>query len=55
MQNQVKKFVKKCRICQHDKGRSQNIGLDQPLPITGGPWDAIGMDLFLGLLRTIDF
>jgi hypothetical protein len=52
MQNQVKKFVEKCRICQNDKGRSQNIGLDQPLPIPRGPWDEMGMELFLGLPRT---
>lgn len=27
MQTDVKKFVDKCIICQHAKGRSQNIGL----------------------------
>jgi hypothetical protein len=52
MQTDVKKFVEKCRICQHAKGRSQNTGLYQPLPIPNRPWDAINMDFVLGLPKT---
>jgi hypothetical protein len=33
MREEVKRFVKKCRICQYAKGRQQNTGLYQPLPI----------------------
>ena len=52
MQNDVKKCVETCRICQHAKGRSQNTGLYQPLPIPTRPWDSISMDFVLGLPRT---
>ena len=52
IQHDVKKFVEGCRVCQHEKGRSQNTGLYQPLPIPARPWDSISMDFFLGLPRT---
>ena len=52
MQHDVKKFVERCRICQHAKGRSQNTGLYQPFPIPARPWDSISMDFVLGLPRT---
>ena len=52
MQHDVNKFVEKCRICQHTKGRRQNIGLYQSLPIPTRPWDYISMDFVLGLPRT---
>jgi hypothetical protein len=47
----VIKFVKKCRICQHAKGKRQNTGLYQPFPIPERPWDAINMDFVLGMPR----
>jgi hypothetical protein len=52
MRSEVKKFVDKCRICQHSKGRKQNAGFYQPLPIPDKPWDEISMDFVLGLPRT---
>jgi hypothetical protein len=52
MHNDVKKFVEKCKICQHAKGRSKNIGLYQPLPIPNRLWDSISMDFVLGLPKT---
>jgi hypothetical protein len=52
MRTDVKKFVNKCRICQHAKGKRQNKGLYQPLPIPERLWDAVSMDFVLGLPRT---
>jgi hypothetical protein len=49
MRTEVIKFVNRCRICQHEKGKRQNIGLYQPLPIPERPWDTISMDFVLGL------
>ena len=52
MQHDVQKFVEKCKICQHAKGRRQNTPLYQPLPIPTRPWDSINMDFVMGLPRT---
>jgi hypothetical protein len=52
MRTDVIKFVNRCRICQHAKGKRQNTGLYQPLPIPERPWDAISMDFVLVLPRT---
>jgi hypothetical protein len=52
MRSEVKKFVDRCRIFQHSKGRKKNAGFYQPLPIPERPWDEINMDFILGLLRT---
>jgi hypothetical protein len=51
MRMDVKKFVYRCRICHHTKGKSQNTGLYQPLPILERPWDVVNMDFILGLPR----
>jgi hypothetical protein len=42
----------KCRIYQHSKGRKQNAGFYQPLPIPERLWDAISMEFVLGCPRT---
>ena len=46
MRTYVKIFVDRCRICQHSKGRKQNAGFYQSLPIPERPWDEISMDFF---------
>ena len=52
MQDDVKKFVERCRICQHTKGKSHNTGLHQPFPIPSRPWESISMNFVLGLPTT---
>jgi hypothetical protein len=52
MRIDVKKFVVRCRICQHTKGKRKNTGLYQPLPIPERPWDVVRLDFILGLPRT---
>jgi hypothetical protein len=52
MRTNVKKFVNICRICQHVKGKRQNIGLYQSLPVPERLWDAVSMDFVLGISRT---
>jgi hypothetical protein len=52
MRTYVKKFVDRCRICYHTKGKRKTTGLYQPLPIPKRSWDAVRMDFILGLPRT---
>jgi hypothetical protein len=52
MRIDINKFVDRCRICQHTKGKRQNTWLYQPLPIPERSWDAMRMDFILGLSRT---
>ena len=52
LQQDVKKFVKSCRVCQMAKGVKQNTRLYQPLPVPENPWEDISMDFVLGLPRT---
>jgi hypothetical protein len=52
MRADVKRFMGRCRICQHSKGKRQNASLYQLLPIPKRPWDAVSMDFILGLPRT---
>jgi hypothetical protein len=52
MREDVNKFVDRCNICQHAKGKRQNTILYQSLPILERPWAAISMDFVLGLTRT---
>ena len=52
MRTKVIKFVNRCRICQHAKGKRQKTGLYQPLSIPKRPWDAISMDFLLVFPKT---
>ena len=51
MRSEVEKYVSRCRICQHAKGRSQNTGLYAPLTVPTRPWDSVSMDFILGFPR----
>jgi hypothetical protein len=51
MRTDVRKFVNRCRICQHAKGKKQNTGLYQPLSVRERLWGAVSMDFVLGLER----
>eukprot|EP00253_Pinus_taeda_P018022 PITA_18022 len=52
MNADVQRYVSKCRVSQHAKGRSQNTRLYMPLPIPNRPWDSMSMDFVMGLPRT---
>jgi hypothetical protein len=52
MKKDITRYVARCRICQMDKGHSQNKGLYMPLPVPTGPWTNLSMDFVLGLPNT---
>lgn len=45
-------FIAHCRVCQHAKGKSTNVGLYLPLPVPTQPWTDVSMDFVLELPRT---
>jgi hypothetical protein len=48
----IKRFMDRCRICHHSKGKRQNAGLYKPLPIPERSCDAVRMNFILGMPRT---
>ena len=51
MRYKVQNFVSKWKICQHEKGKIQNIAIYTPFPIPNRPWDS-SMDFVLSLPKT---
>ena len=52
MRFEVEKYLSRCRICQHAKGRSQNTDLYTPLLVPTRSWDSVSMHFILGFPRT---
>ena len=52
MKVDVRRYMNKCKVCQHANGRSQNARLYMPLPIPNRAWDSVSMYFFLGLPKT---
>jgi hypothetical protein len=44
MRVDVKRFMDRCKICQHSKGKRPNAGFYHPLPIPERSWDVVSMD-----------
>lgn len=51
MNQDVRKYVETCIVCQKAKATSSNVSLYQPLPIPNKPWESISMDFVVGLPR----
>lgn len=52
MWDDIEHYVKTCLVCQQDKGEQRNLmGLLEPLPIPGRPWESISMDFIIGLSK----
>ncbi|GBG59779.1 hypothetical protein CBR_g54882 [Chara braunii] len=52
MEDDAKKYVETCHVCQRDKPRTQApLGLQKPLPIPAGPRQSVSMD-FMDTLVT---
>nr|GEW19930.1 hypothetical protein [Tanacetum cinerariifolium] len=52
LKRDVEAFMKRCVVCQEEKGKVQNTGLYMPLPVPKSPWVDISKDFVLGLRRT---
>jgi hypothetical protein len=52
MREEVKKFVRKCKICQYAKGNKKKHWIVSTISYSSRPWDVICMDFMLGLPRT---
>lgn len=52
LRRDVERFMERCHICQHSKGKSSNAGLYLLLPIPTQSWTDVSMDFVLGLPRT---
>ncbi|GKB11401.1 putative reverse transcriptase domain-containing protein [Tanacetum coccineum] len=52
MEQDISRFVERCRVCKLAKTRSTNAGLYQPLPVPVAPWVDVSLDFVLGLHHT---
>jgi hypothetical protein len=53
MKQDIRNFVAKCEVCQHNKGETvKSPGTLQPLPIPPAIWKDISMDFITGLPKS---